>query len=261
MQHRIFVLLNLHFVAGILLSPPSNVAISSFNMEHTVKFLPGPGTPTETHFTVQIINYRKNSWRLVSGCSELTAGQMCNVTRAFKDQYNQYKARVQAFTATQTSNWTVSRWFQPLSDTVLGPPDVSVSGCGNCLILHLKVPATRGLPHHLQLKSLYRGVAFQVQRTRDGAQFSLNVPFNEENVIMYLQPGVEYCVIVTVTTLLNSNSVSSKPYCAFTSRPSPTSSLYVVFSLLTVSCMTAFLIIGLVLYGGQLSLKFRSRRC
>ncbi|KAG7503295.1 interferon alpha beta receptor 2-like isoform X1 [Solea senegalensis] len=117
MQHRIFVLLNLHFVAGILLSPPSNVAISSFNMEHTVKFLPGPGTPTETHFTVQIINYRKNSWRLVSGCSELTAGQMCNVTRAFKDQYNQYKARVQAFTATQTSNWTVSRWFQPLSDS------------------------------------------------------------------------------------------------------------------------------------------------
>ncbi|CAB1447332.1 unnamed protein product, partial [Pleuronectes platessa] len=162
--------LRLHLVFAVSLTPPSDVSISSFNMEHTLNFLPGPGTPSDTHFTVQIVNDRKNMWRPVVGCLELTAGQMCNLTRVFTDPYTHYKARVQAFTTTQTSSWTESGWFQPISDTVLGPPDVSVSGCGNCLILQLKPPATKGLQCNLQLENLYRGVILHVRRTRDGAQ-------------------------------------------------------------------------------------------
>ncbi|XP_050928725.1 LOW QUALITY PROTEIN: interferon alpha/beta receptor 2 [Lates calcarifer] len=246
-------------VVGVSLPAPSNVSISSFNMEHTVSFLPGPGTPSNTHFTVQIIHHRKNSWRPVVGCLDLMAGQICNLTRAFKNPYSHYKARVQAFTPTQKSNWTVSGWFKPLSDTVLGPPDVSVSGCGNCLILQLRVPATSGLQQGLQLglqlKDLYREAILHVKRTRDGAEFSLNLPYSEENVITYLQPGVEYCVTVSVTGLFNSNLVPSKPYCAFTSPPPPRSSLYVVFGLLGAFSLLGFLFIGLVFHGGQLSFK------
>nr|XP_020442456.1 interferon alpha/beta receptor 2-like isoform X4 [Monopterus albus] len=199
------------------LPAPASVSISSFNMEHILSFLPGPGTPSNTHFMVQTIRPRKNSWRLVAGCSELMAGQTCNLTKVFKDPYDKYQARIQAFTPTQTSNWTVSQWFQPLTDTVLEPPDVSVSGCGNCLIMQLKVPTTRGL------KDLYRGVTFHVQRTRDGAQFSLTLPFKEKNVITYLQP------------------------------------VNVVFILLGVFCMLGFLLIGLVAYGGQLNFKLLKR--
>ncbi|KAF0026095.1 hypothetical protein F2P81_020832 [Scophthalmus maximus] len=227
---------------------PSNVSISSFNMEHTVNFLPGPRTPSDTHFTVQIVQQRKSSWKPVVGCLELTPGQMCNLTRVFKNPYTQYKARVQAFTPSLTSNWTVTGWFLPLSSTVLGPPNVSVSGCGNCLILLLKAPATKSL----QLENLYRGVILNVQRTRDGAQFRLNLPYSEEKVIMYLQPGTEYCVTVSVTAFFNNNSVSSKPYCAFTSHPPPRSSLYVVFGLLGAFCMLGFLITRFVVHGCQL---------
>ncbi|XP_053296696.1 interferon alpha/beta receptor 2 isoform X2 [Pleuronectes platessa] len=247
------LLLQLHLVFAVSLTPPSDVSISSFNMEHTLNFLPGPGTPSDTHFTVQIVNDRKNMWRPVVGCLELTAGQMCNLTRVFTDPYTHYKARVQAFTTTQTSSWTESGWFQPISDTVLGPPDVSVSGCGNCLILQLKPPATKGLQCNLQLENLYRGVILHVRRTRDGAQFRLNLPFSEEKVIMYLQPGVEYCVSISVTALLKSNHVASKPYCAFTSHPPSSSSLYLVIGLLVFFCILGFLITGLVVNGGQRS--------
>lgn len=52
-----------------------------------------------------------------------------------------------------------------LPAAVLGPPDVSVSGCGNCLLLQLTAPT--GLQ---QLRDLYRGLVLHVQRTRDGAQ-------------------------------------------------------------------------------------------
>lgn len=55
-------------------------------------------------------------------------------------------------------------------------------------------------------------------------QFSLRLPYKEEIVITYLQPGVEYCVTVSVNSGLNSNPVSSDPYCAFTSPPPPRSS-------------------------------------
>lgn len=50
---------------------------------------------------------------------------------------------------------------------VLGPPDVTVSGCGNCLLLQLKVPTARGRE---QLKDLYGELVLTVRRTRDGAQ-------------------------------------------------------------------------------------------
>ncbi|XP_071341655.1 interferon alpha/beta receptor 2-like [Trachinotus anak] len=240
-------------VLGVSLSAPSNVSISSFNMEHILSFLPGPGTPPNAHFTVQIVHQRRSSWRPVVGCLELKAGQICNLTTAFKDPYSQYRARIQAFMPTQTSNWTVSEWFQPLSDTVLGPLDVSVSGCGNCLILQLRVPATSGAQQILQLKTLYRGVVLRVQRTRDGAQFTLNLPYTEETMITYLQPGVEYCVTVSVTTLFRSSSVSSPPHCAFTSPPPSTGSLYVILGLLGASCVLGLLLTGLVVHSGRLN--------
>ncbi|XP_054470941.1 interferon alpha/beta receptor 2-like isoform X2 [Anoplopoma fimbria] len=248
------LLLHLHLVVCVSIPAPCNVSISSFNMEHILSFLPGLETPSDTHFTVQILRLRRNTWRPVAVCLELKAGQTCDLTRAFKDPFDHYIARIQAFTSTQTSNWTVSGQFQPLSDTVLGPPDVSVSGCGNCLLLQIRVPTTKGLQ---QLKDFYRRVVVYVRRSRDGVQFSLNLPYKEDNMITYLQPGVEYCVTVSVTSFFNSNRVSSNPHCAFTSPPRSKSSVIVVVSLLGAFCALGFLLTGLVVYGGQLCFEFR----
>ncbi|XP_070770628.1 interferon alpha/beta receptor 2-like [Enoplosus armatus] len=256
---QLLLLLHLHLVVCMSLPAPSNVTISSFNMEHALGFLPGPETPSNTRFTVEVLSFRKSSWISVAGCSELTARQTCNLNRAFKDPFIRYRARVRAFTPTQTSNWTVSGQFQPLTDTVLGPPDVSVSGCGNCLLLQLRVPTTSRLRQQ-QLKDLYSGVDFHVQRTRDGAQFRLHLPYKEESVIPYLQPGVEYCVAVTVNAFFNANPVSSKTYCAFTSPPQHRSSLTMVYGLLGAFCALGFLVTGLAVNGGKLSFKLLRRR-
>lgn len=55
-------------------------------------------------------------------------------------------------------------------------------------------------------------------------QFSLNLRYQDNIVITYLQPGVEYCVNVSVTTFFGTNSVASEPRCAYTSRPQPPAS-------------------------------------
>ncbi|KAM9347609.1 interferon alpha/beta receptor 2-like [Symphorus nematophorus] len=251
------LLLHVHLDVCASLPAPSNVSISSFNMEHTLSFQPGPNTPSSARFSVETLCLRKNSWKAVAGCVKLTARQTCNLTRAFNGQFDHYRARVQASTPNQTSNWTVSGWFQPLSDTVLRPPDVSVSGCGNCLLLKLRVPTTRGLQ---QLTDLHGEVLLHVQRTWDSAQFRLSLRYKDEIKITYLQPGVEYCVTISVKTLFNSNAVTSKPYCAFTSPPPLTSSLLVVYGLLGVFCALCCLLIGLFFYDGQLSLKLVKER-
>ncbi|XP_044220778.1 interferon alpha/beta receptor 2-like isoform X2 [Thunnus albacares] len=241
------------------LPAPSNVSISSFNMEHTLSFLPGPETPPDTHFTVQILNPRKSTWKEVASCSELTAGQTCDLTRAFQEPFDHYYARVQAFTPTQKSDWKISRQFQPLSDTVMGPLDVSVSGCGNCLLVQVSLPKSKGLQQHQQFQSFYRVIDFNVQRTRDGVQFKLKLPYKEENMITYLQPGVEYCVTVSVSSPFNSNSVPNKPFCAFTSPP-PRNLLYLVYGLLGAFCVLVFLLMGLVVHGGRLSYQLLGQR-
>lgn len=50
---------------------------------------------------------------------------------------------------------------------VLGPPDVSVSGCGNCLLLQFKTSTSWGLQ---QMINLQRELVVVVRRSRDGAQ-------------------------------------------------------------------------------------------
>lgn len=60
---------------------------------------------------------RKRLWMPVAACSRLTAGQTCNLTQAFEDPFDQYRARVRGFVSNLTSHWTVSTWFQPLTDS------------------------------------------------------------------------------------------------------------------------------------------------
>lgn len=54
-------------------------------------------------------------------------------------------------------------------------------------------------------------------------QFSLNLRYQDNLVITYLQPGVEYCVSVSVKTFFGTSSVAAEARCAFTSRPPPAS--------------------------------------
>lgn len=68
--------------------------------------------------------------------------------------------------------WLVSSllpadWISSFSVAVIGPPDVAVSGCGNCLILHLTLPEVLASEY---LKDSHTDLVFHVRRTRDGAE-------------------------------------------------------------------------------------------
>ncbi|XP_038132142.1 interferon alpha/beta receptor 2-like isoform X2 [Cyprinodon tularosa] len=242
------LLLHLHLAVCISLPEPSNVSISSFNMEHILSFSPGPRTPTDAHFQVQFYSFRTRRWKAVVGCEQLMAGQTCNLTDGLMDVFDQYMARVRAVRTNQTSNWTRSREFQPLADTVLGPPEFSVSGCGNCLILQIR-DATRILfNHNPQLKDLDWKLEINVKRNRDGAEFKMEVPYKQKTVISYLQPGVEYCVFASFRSFINRSSISSELHCAFTSPPPPKHMLSLVLGLFGGFTLVAILVVARVFF-------------
>ncbi|XP_041663220.1 interferon alpha/beta receptor 2-like isoform X2 [Cheilinus undulatus] len=248
---ELWILLFLHAQLGGFtpLPPPSSVSISSFNMGHTLSFLPDPLSPAHARFMVQTIRLRRKLWQSVAACSDMADGQTCNLTKVFNDPFESYQARVRAFTSSQTSNWTLSGPFQPITDTVIGPPALSVSGCGNCLVLQFTLPTFGGLQQQQQqLRELYRKLDIQVRRSRDGAQFMMSVPITDQMVIPYLQTGAEYCVSVRVSSLFTTTSHYSQPTCVYTSTPSPGhTAVFVLFGLMGALCSLGLLFIGVVI--------------
>ncbi|XP_015247158.1 PREDICTED: interferon alpha/beta receptor 2-like [Cyprinodon variegatus] len=206
------LLLHLHLAVCISLPEPSNVSISSFNMEHILSFSPGPRTPTDAHFQVQFYSFRTRRWKAVVGCEQLMAGQTCNLTDGLGDVFDQYMARVRAVRTNQTSNWTRSREFQPLADKAL-------------LRLQLTFPG---------FFSIF--------------QFKMEVPYKQKTVISYLQPGVEYCVFASFRSFVNRSSISSELHCAFTSPPPPKHMLSLVLGLFGGFTLVVVLVVARVFF-------------
>ncbi|KAL2076849.1 hypothetical protein ACEWY4_027558 [Coilia grayii] len=234
-----------------------NVSVVSFNLEHTLTWSPGNNTPTDTHFRVQYSMNR--SWVSVSGCQELVCGESCDLTVLLWDPFDSYGLRLQAFSPAHnhSSHWSHSKPFCPITDTVFGPPVLQVSGCGACLRLHIRPPASRWQQHNinnsLSIHTFYTKLMAHLTRTRDNAQFSVPVQ-SGENLIGYLEPGAEYCLtVVTVTHLTHgSRTIPSQPHCTHTS-PTPANPVLVFVSVLcALSLMVALLFCAALLYSGLL---------
>ncbi|XP_060733150.1 interferon alpha/beta receptor 2-like [Tachysurus vachellii] len=223
------------------LPSPQNVTIASFNLEHKLTWTPGPGTAAFTHFRVQSYNQKRKHWNLLKSCSDLQIGESCDLTESFKETFGLYQARVQAFDQDQESNWTTSKFFTPLLDTTLGPPLVSLTGCGNCLILKLSPPA---------ILDFYQDYTISVSRTRDKAQFVMKAS-SGETLINYLEPGVEYCITATAVTSFKNLAIPSEPQCAYTSSQ-PLNTVGIFLSVLCAVFLLVLLLCTCLIYSGKL---------
>ncbi|XP_066497531.1 interferon alpha/beta receptor 2-like [Hoplias malabaricus] len=251
-QHRtlcFWIILFLPIYQGYCLLPaPQNVTIVSVNLEHELIWTAGPGTPTFARFRVQRYHNEKKLWVPVLNCSDLGDGEPCDLTTSFKSTDCCYWARVQAFLSEHESNWTTSKPFSPLWETILGPPVVELRGCGNCLLLQLHPPASR--THHRWLLDYYfQNYIINVSRTRDKAQFVIRAS-SGENLINYLEKGVEYCVVVIMEKHLNNRVVPSGPHCAYTS-PEPINTVLVFLITLCTLCLLGMLFCAALLHRVQ----------
>nr|AXE71845.1 CRFB3b [Acipenser dabryanus] len=220
---KIMCFLHLVPIASCKFPAPVNVTLSSHDFQHILRWEPGPGTPERVQYRVR---YNSIKWFLMKSCLNVTSTRECDLTVVFDDVNEHYATQVQAFNETQHSDWTsMSSTFKPLSDTVLGPPEVSVSGCGDCLSLQIKPPRGKGKKTLLTLYHQF-DYSIGVQNMKDGRKFSEQLEKWKGTVnhsIKLLEPGTEYCVTVRMYRAgLNMNSKPCEPQCAFTS-PEPVS--------------------------------------
>ncbi|XP_036401490.1 cytokine receptor family member b2 [Megalops cyprinoides] len=234
-----------------MLPAPLNITIVSFNLEHSLHWLAAPKTPPDARFRVQYLHLSDVSWTPVPWCLEVEGKESsCDLTDLFSDSSSFYVVRVQAFTFSKSSNWTHSATFNPILDTILGPPQVTVSGCGNCLRLQIAPPTGRAI-QHFESQHLLSEFTCRVRRSRDHIEFTLRVSSFEEVLIKYLEPGVEYCVTAALSVTFNTRSVPSEPHCAYTS-PTPVNTVPVMLSVLCVACLLGALFCGSFLYSGSI---------
>ncbi|XP_041127507.1 uncharacterized protein LOC121327502 isoform X2 [Polyodon spathula] len=195
----------------------------------------------------------------MTSCLNVTNTRECDLTETFLDVSEHYAVQVQAFNETHHSNWTsMSSTFKPFSDTILGPPEVSVSGWGDCLSLQIKPPRGKG---EKPLLTLYHWFEYSIegQNMKDGHKFSEKlkkckgtVNYSKEQ----LDLGTEYCVTVRMYRPgMNMNSKPSLPHCAFTSPPLVSKVPGVLVSLFIFCLLMALVVSSLVCSGFLCSLK------
>ncbi|NXI65809.1 INRA2 protein, partial [Anseranas semipalmata] len=101
----------------------------------------------------------------------------------------------------------------------LGPPEVSISSCLNCINITVKLPAShlRSNEKLLSLIDVYKELDYYIMlKTRDGEHKRPHERTTEETfntVIEELYPNTNYCVSVVVAASMNKHSIPSAWKC------------------------------------------------
>ncbi|KAG9329700.1 hypothetical protein JZ751_030017, partial [Albula glossodonta] len=126
-----------------------------------------------------------------------------------RDPWLTYTIKVRASHHGKKSPWGETQ-FSPSSDTVLDPPVLTVSGCGDCLTLSITFPEF--------IQQVYGQIHYNISWKRAGHSEVGTLFMKSSRVeLQYLERGMEYCVRVQAQVNSNSHIPPSELVCAFTS--------------------------------------------
>ncbi|XP_066518152.1 cytokine receptor family member B12 [Hoplias malabaricus] len=120
------------------LFPPFNLSVDLLDFQTTVHWLPGPGNPSETRYSVEfkdIKHYLKPDWNCSADCINITSTQCSlNLDELFTD----YFVRVRAEWKEERSDWaSLPRTFQLYKDSQLSPPNIRIFSDSHSIQVHL----------------------------------------------------------------------------------------------------------------------------
>ncbi|XP_010126755.1 PREDICTED: interferon alpha/beta receptor 2 [Chlamydotis macqueenii] len=195
--------------------PPYNLQMKSHNFQHILSWQAKSDPTVPTYYRV-LYSDRRNE-KTAKQCSDITQ-LSCNLTNDFKEINTQYSVHVQSFIGTEVFNSSLLH-FVPITDTFLGPPEVNISSCLNCINVTIKLPTShlRENEKLLSLIDIYKELDYYITlKTLDGEHKRPREETTEEifnTVIEELYPNRNYCVSVMVTASLNKHSIPSAWKC------------------------------------------------
>ncbi|XP_074514288.1 cytokine receptor family member b1 isoform X2 [Sebastes fasciatus] len=218
----LYLVLLLDSVLGSLPAPVI-VNVSSFNFHHVLHWVPGPGTPSGTCYEI----IRRVNWRTKKLKPPLCSNET-SLKLKFPDNRVEYTLTVQASYNQTLSPESRKYSFKPDIQTKIGPPKVSLAGCGNCIQINISLPKADPSSGIDDIKTFYGGSQFRVSwRIPNEAAESI-VTTNKSYTVNNLQPGTEYCVQVWTAINVNRNTEASAWNCTFTSIVAPSRDPYVL---------------------------------
>ncbi|XP_075288837.1 interferon alpha/beta receptor 2 isoform X2 [Opisthocomus hoazin] len=197
---------------------PHSLHMESRNFQHML-YWQAKSDPTVPAYYRVVYTDRRN-WKTAKQCSDTTQ-LFCNLTDDFEKAFTQYSALVQSFIGTEVFNSSVLR-FTPYTDTFLGPPEVDISSCLNCINVTIKLPTSHFKENEklLSLIAIYKELDYEITlKTLDGEHKRPRERTTAEifnTVIEELYPNRNYCVSVMITASLNKHSISSAWKCVTT---------------------------------------------
>ncbi|NXL53089.1 I20RA protein, partial [Podilymbus podiceps] len=199
---------------------PRNVHFESINMKNVLHWSAPEGTGDGVLYKVKYSVYGVGKWIRKPECRNINR-TWCDLSSETSDYEEQYYASVKAFLDGMCSEWMETTRFNPLTDTKIDPPMVSVSSTEKSISITLTAPEKwKRSPEgeSISLLQVYPGLQYNVsvlnKKTKKRWLFSIS---NNTLVVPWLEPGTAYCVSAQIhvpTPLLHS--VFSKEYCIAT---------------------------------------------
>ncbi|XP_056124419.1 cytokine receptor family member b2 [Rhinichthys klamathensis goyatoka] len=195
----------LHVALCMDIPAPVHLVLSSQYFVHLLSWEKGPGSPDGVRFSVKI-RALSGTKLVVKECENVTSPLRCNLTEALSDVEETYYVSVVASLGKHTSDSHCPP-FQPILNTTLEPPLLSVAACNRSLCVSLRAPAEK-------LHSVYDSHRFDyrlVVSSADGAEFPVDTEGLRNVTVKDLTPGRRYCVNVSI---VGRNTPHRDPVCA-----------------------------------------------
>ncbi|NXP28665.1 I20RA protein, partial [Scytalopus superciliaris] len=199
---------------------PRNVRFESVNMKNVLHWSAPEGTGHGVLYKVKYSVYGVGKWIRKPECRNINR-TWCDLSNETSDYEDQYYASVKAFLNGMFSDWVETTRFNPLTDTKIDPPMVSVSSTDKSISITLTAPEKwKRSPEEesLSLLQVYPGLQYNVsvlnKKTKKRWFFSIS---NHTLVVPWLEPGTAYCVSAQIhvsAPLLDSGF--SKEHCIAT---------------------------------------------
>ncbi|KFQ51469.1 Interleukin-20 receptor subunit alpha, partial [Nestor notabilis] len=231
---------------------PRNVHFESTNMKNVLHWSAPEGTGHGVLYKVKYLVYGVGKWIRKPECRNINR-TWCDLSSETSDYEEQYYASVKAFLNGMCSDWIETTRFNPLTDTKIDPPMVSVSSTEKSISIILTAPEKwKKSPEgeSVSLLQVYPGLQYNVsvlnKKTKKRWWFSIS---NTTLVVPWLEPGTAYCVsaqIHVTTPLLHSGF--SKEYCIATLKDKTADEAMTVIFGYVLPIMLAVLFISMICY-------------
>ncbi|XP_066035046.1 interleukin-20 receptor subunit alpha isoform X2 [Chamaea fasciata] len=222
-------------------------------MKNVLHWSAPEGTGDGVLYKVKYAVYGVGKWIRKPECRNINR-TWCDLSSETSDYEEQYYASVKAFLNGTCSDWMETTRFNPLTDTKIDPPMVSVSSTDRSISIILTVPEKwKGSPEEesISLLQVYPGLQYNVsvlnKKTKKRWLFSIS---NHTLIVPWLQPGTAYCVsaqIHVTTPLLDSGF--SKEHCITTLKDKTEDETVTITFGYIMPTILALLFISVTCYG------------